>query len=419
MPTSNANDDFDDELLSAYVDDELTVEQRAQVEARLRTDPRAAQLVEELRLLSSAIKSLPRESLGRDLRASIQAEALKAKVDADARNVLPMIEHNRWAGYRRGLIWSAITIAAALMLMVFQPEESGREIGDVAQAERKDKAADGDIRGSEVATGDAALPPVGEMRAQKSPQEAASETDAFTATASVDESLEGTPGEDKSNVRASSRLAAPATVEFAMKTSDGLARFHRLLAEHNIQLESERAGPSDSATLAGGGDSGAEVLVEASPEQIDQLLDSCRSETETFAAVGTPQSLTMPRSSLGGAPSPAAEKEAAWSERPYGYASDGAGPSPGQSPKEKGQASKYQPSSGRAWRLPLQRLDGQLNEQSTLEKKSLDKLERSGRRAGSAGSEASTAGQVQVLFVFHSWAAQSAEPIPAAAAPKP
>ena len=61
MTLDNANDEFDDELLSAYVDDELTAEERATVEERLRCDPEAARLVEELRVLSKSLQAMPRE----------------------------------------------------------------------------------------------------------------------------------------------------------------------------------------------------------------------------------------------------------------------------------------------------------------------------------------------------------------------
>ena len=138
----NINDDFDDELLSAYVDDELTAAEPALVEERLRVDPQARQMVEELRSLSSAIRSLPRETLGRDLRASIEAEALQAKADAkadDDRNILPISGRERWANYRRGLVWSAITIAAALMLMMVQPQDVDQGVRDVAKADRQEE----------------------------------------------------------------------------------------------------------------------------------------------------------------------------------------------------------------------------------------------------------------------------------------
>ena len=81
MMAQTNHDDFDDELLSAYVDGELTAAERALVEERLGRDPAAAALVDELRGLSSAIKSLPPQTLGRDLRAGVLAEIDEARAD--------------------------------------------------------------------------------------------------------------------------------------------------------------------------------------------------------------------------------------------------------------------------------------------------------------------------------------------------
>ncbi len=145
MTAGNANDEFDDELLSAYVDGELTAAERALVEERLRSDPTAAALVDELRSLSSAIKALPRETLGRDLRAGVLAEVTQAQSDLDSHGPtaqshlqsLPSPPIDRWPGIRRGLLWSALAIAATVLIAVFQPTELARDERDLARAEKR------------------------------------------------------------------------------------------------------------------------------------------------------------------------------------------------------------------------------------------------------------------------------------------
>ena len=155
MTANSDNHDFDDELLSAYVDGELTAAERALVEERLRTDPAAATLVEELRGLSAAVKSLPRESLGRDLRAALLAEATEARADlathgpASPDQLEPLPPHNHWPGIRRGLVWSAFAIAASLLIGLFQPAERDRDAVTLAKAERDVKSADADRRQEE------------------------------------------------------------------------------------------------------------------------------------------------------------------------------------------------------------------------------------------------------------------------------
>src|SRR5690349_2091436 len=107
MDESPSQSDFDDELLSAYLDGELSSDEQALVEERLRTDPSAAHLLDELRQLSAALKSLPHESLGRDLRDAVRAETDAPPI---AGRVTPASEFrdSRWSGIRRGLAWSAI-----------------------------------------------------------------------------------------------------------------------------------------------------------------------------------------------------------------------------------------------------------------------------------------------------------------------
>lgn len=145
MPSQSTNHDFDDELLSAYVDGELTAAERAQVEERLRTDPAAVAFVEELRGLSAVVKSLPRETVGRDLRATILAKANESRFDLAARhpgNYEPLLPIDRWQGLRRGLVWSAFAIAATLLIALFQPAEENHDPDMVAKAERKIEADD-------------------------------------------------------------------------------------------------------------------------------------------------------------------------------------------------------------------------------------------------------------------------------------
>jgi hypothetical protein len=145
MTAGNANDDFDDELLSAYVDGELTAAERTLVEERLRSDPMAAALVDELRSLSSTIKALPRETLGRDLRAGVLAEVAQARADLDSHGPtaqshlksLPSPPIDRWPGIRRGLVWSALAIAATVLIAVFQPAELAQDERDLARAEKR------------------------------------------------------------------------------------------------------------------------------------------------------------------------------------------------------------------------------------------------------------------------------------------
>ena len=61
----------ENELLSAYLDGELTAAEQAEVERLLATSPVARQLLEELRTLSSTLQAMPQYKLGEDLSQQV------------------------------------------------------------------------------------------------------------------------------------------------------------------------------------------------------------------------------------------------------------------------------------------------------------------------------------------------------------
>lgn len=132
MSDKPSNYDLDDELLSAYLDGELSADERAAVEARLATDPAAQQLLHELRLVSQSVQALPTESLGRDLSEDIIRRAREAKPAQAAsattktstvedrsrpRDTMPKITI---FNSRRAWIWASMALAAGLLIMIVQ-----------------------------------------------------------------------------------------------------------------------------------------------------------------------------------------------------------------------------------------------------------------------------------------------------------
>jgi hypothetical protein len=138
--------DFDDELLSAYLDDELSADQRARVEDRLAADPAARQTVEQLRAVSRAVQGLPRQTLGEDLRGAVLQRAERAMLapapvrrSPDDAEPLPRFTIGRSV---RGWIWAGMAVAAALLITVFQPERKQDEnLPHVAVAHREAEPA--------------------------------------------------------------------------------------------------------------------------------------------------------------------------------------------------------------------------------------------------------------------------------------
>jgi anti-sigma factor RsiW len=134
--------ELDDELLSAYLDDELPAEERAAVEARLSADPAARDLLHQLRAVSQAVQGLPQEVVGHDLSESVLqrvrqsnglhdgsppavADSLQGPratsngIPAQLDRSIPTVSIGQ---SRRGWVWAALAVAAAVLVMVFEPD---------------------------------------------------------------------------------------------------------------------------------------------------------------------------------------------------------------------------------------------------------------------------------------------------------
>ncbi|MEX0712513.1 MAG: zf-HC2 domain-containing protein, partial [Pirellulales bacterium] len=174
-----------DELLSAYLDDELSADERARVERLLAEQPESRALLEDLRALRSGLEALPRHRLesdfsGRVLRRA-EREMLAPELEtgpADRLRGLPgtpsasadvgppsasdaMADEEGsvsppeavwpWRAGRRTWAWAGLAAAAALLVMLFTPDR----VAD-REAEHLARAPDA-----------AALPAAGDLRARR------------------------------------------------------------------------------------------------------------------------------------------------------------------------------------------------------------------------------------------------------------
>lgn len=135
------NSERREEMISAYLDGELSAEERAQVEAWLAESLELRQLHDELKALGASIQALPRHQLTQDLQAAVLRRAEQSVLAGGAaRNqiagdVRPASKAPLWlrgAGWRR-LAWPAVAIAAALVVMLFDAEQAPAP-REVAQA---------------------------------------------------------------------------------------------------------------------------------------------------------------------------------------------------------------------------------------------------------------------------------------------
>ncbi len=118
-----------EELLSAYLDGELSAEDRAGVETWLDSSAECRQLLDELRSVRSSMESLPRHKLATDLGPAVLRRAERgvlgdAQPPGVAGKITPgTLARNWWSrgGWRR-LVWPAAAIAAALLIALFDSD---------------------------------------------------------------------------------------------------------------------------------------------------------------------------------------------------------------------------------------------------------------------------------------------------------
>ncbi len=129
----------DSELLSAYLDGELTADELALVEKMLAASPDARQLMEELRALSGTLQSLPRYELGEDLSEQVLRRAERQILTTPRRPVADAASQASWRRRLfspRVLAWSGIAVAVAVWMMVTEPGQlatrPGEELADSA-----------------------------------------------------------------------------------------------------------------------------------------------------------------------------------------------------------------------------------------------------------------------------------------------
>ena len=195
--------ELNDELLSAYLDDELSAEERAAVEARLANDADAQQLLHQLRAVSESVQRLPLEGVGRDLSGEILRRVAAAKsgegvAAADAATPVRNVPEIRIFGSRRSWFWASLAVAAGLMIMALHlGDEKGRKLGVIAERDRKGNV-DRELEVPKVAPGTVANAPMPEPSAGDSTKTAKLEAPAPSAAPSgqlaVDGRAAGTPG---------------------------------------------------------------------------------------------------------------------------------------------------------------------------------------------------------------------------------
>ena len=156
-----------EELISAYLDGELTSDEQQLVEEALRTDPQAQQLLDELQSLHDHLQSIPRSEPSQDYTQQILHRAertiltgtsepdpgpVTAQSPANPTVTLPAAQDS--PGNWKHIIWASTALAATLLLaLLLQPNKPiSRQLTDAthelpnasSSGEQADPAADDD-----------------------------------------------------------------------------------------------------------------------------------------------------------------------------------------------------------------------------------------------------------------------------------
>ena len=149
MNDNGQENDFSDELISAYLDGELHGDELDRVSEWLQSSTEAQQTLAELEALRSSLQSLPRNQMDGDFGSRVQRLAEKTMLQSPAnvnqknnigqesstdqpmdpvispRKDPPVTRGDR--GWYRGAAWGVAAIAAALAMALFLPEREPPE----------------------------------------------------------------------------------------------------------------------------------------------------------------------------------------------------------------------------------------------------------------------------------------------------
>lgn len=285
MTDNTHQSEFDDELLSAYLDDELSPAERARVDERLAADPAARALMEQMRAVSLAVRRLPVEKLDVDLRESILARAEQAKQTDNAKfarfpaesssNVSPAttpeIDRPRlsFGRTRRGWFWAGLAVAAAILMAFILPKDHGQNVA----VRRKPASDEPRFGAAEMRAVPAPASPVDQV-AQDAPAPApVPANEAAPAAAQVADLYAGAP----SRGMAAPQPAPSAQANAPLSEIPTESAFGRRAAEPAARYAPPMEAPADDALGRGtnfsappaaamaGGRSGAKVAADGAP----------------------------------------------------------------------------------------------------------------------------------------------------------
>jgi hypothetical protein len=247
------------ELLSAYLDGELTAAEQAEVERLLAASPAARRLLDELRALSTTLQDLPQEKLGEDLSRQVlriaERRLLTEGEPGDLETAPTPAERSPFRRFfnRRTMVWLSLTTAIALLIVVSEQHNNPQPV----QVARRDESLRED---NQRAAGELRTPPTieavkdrddkpAELERELSDKEAKSELSVISAPARPAESPRSAPPAKRSAGKAAddsySRPGSGGTL-------DGTAAGEILVVRCDISHEAAKQSALDKLLVANG-----------------------------------------------------------------------------------------------------------------------------------------------------------------------
>jgi negative regulator of sigma E activity len=180
------------ELLSAYVDGELTSAEEAQVEKLLAADPAVRQLVDDFRALSATLQAMPEQKLDEDLSQRVlRAAERRVLTGSDERPtpvtaVRPWWKEISWRGMisRRSIVWTSLILVIAALLSWNEREKNRPDRPVAVAAHREDEKNEPDLAAAKPRPA-LEMSAVPSAKGEESPEPSSSATGLADAKSSV------------------------------------------------------------------------------------------------------------------------------------------------------------------------------------------------------------------------------------------
>ena len=310
-------DPLHDEMLSAYLDGELSAEEQAEVERRLAEEPESRQLLEELRAMSGAIQAMPRHKLGEEFRDQVLRRAERAMLtepvrprdepEDERRATLPI------GRSLRPLIWAGLTIAAAILLMFYDGNQDADNLRVAKQAPARPSRLPADmeiaaphedlaavaegrvaralrrptIHVEDEATLESLAAPVEEARSRPlaaTRTEASEATDTGEIVADAIAPGKEFPGEELPSEELPGEELLVVQLSLSSEAAESGA-FQQLLLNNSISWEEEEDKREFDDAVVPQQDEPGGVLVEASYRQVEQILQDAQAQPTKFLTI--------------------------------------------------------------------------------------------------------------------------------------